>query len=266
MSLIMGMTRRSSGLLMGGLTTQYTSTSWRTYFYLVTGFCVLLAVVSLFAVPGSVRPHRRTPDARVDWLGALLAVSGFVLFTFALAEGEGAPQGWKTPYIPALLVVGFFLILAFIGWQWQMERRENQPLMRLSIWRKGRFAVLQMIAFSLFGGFVTYASSSKLAGFSVLRLSVHHSNRTIFFGVLYWENYEYRSIVATTLRFLPLCIVGVIANVIGAVLVANIPAQILLITGITASGLSSLLLAVMDVSKPCEWYIHSTRRARFLKL
>jgi phosphate/sulfate permease len=37
---------------------------------------------------------------------------------------------------------------------------------------------------------------------------------------LYWQNYEGRSMIDTSLRFLPLCIVGVLANVIGSACVA----------------------------------------------
>lgn len=36
-------------------------------------------------------------DKRVDWMGAMLVVPGAVLVLFALAQGELAPQKWKTP-------------------------------------------------------------------------------------------------------------------------------------------------------------------------
>ena len=108
----------------------------------------------MLVVPGTLAPRRRTPDASVDLLGAFLATAGLVLLTFALADGQGAINGWKTPYIPAMLAVGVLLLLSFIAWEWYMERANKQPLMRLSIWRKGRFALLQVVAFTLFGGFL----------------------------------------------------------------------------------------------------------------
>ena len=46
-----------------------------------------------------VVPHDiRNPDVdrRVDWVGAAIVTTSLVFLLFVLAQGEVAPQGWKT--------------------------------------------------------------------------------------------------------------------------------------------------------------------------
>ncbi len=55
---------------------------------------------------------------------------------------------------------------------------------------------------------------------------------------LYWQNYEGRSLIQTTLRFLPLCVVGVITNMIGSACVAIVVSWDLLRPPFTSSSLT----------------------------
>ena len=55
----------------------------------------LSLIVGLFAFDPD-HPSEE-PDKRVDWIGAILVTSGLVLIVFVLAQGEIAPQRWKTP-------------------------------------------------------------------------------------------------------------------------------------------------------------------------
>jgi MFS family permease len=142
------------------LTAETTRPGWRTNFYLQTGICALLVIGAVFIVPGRLLPRRKesssASDNNIDYIGALLSVSGLVLFAFALADGSGAEKGWRTPYIPTFLAVGALLMAGFLVWEWYVENRTDKtPLMRLSIWKKGKFAVLQLAGFLLFGAFTT---------------------------------------------------------------------------------------------------------------
>ena len=56
----------------------------------------------------------------MDFAGAALIVSGLILFVFAITDSSHAPDGWKTPYIYVLFIVGCLLIgVAFWveGWK-----------------------------------------------------------------------------------------------------------------------------------------------------
>ena len=55
----------------------------------------------------------------MDWLGSALIVSGLTLTVYAITDSSHAPSGWKTLYIPTLLVVGCLLLgtAAYVkGW------------------------------------------------------------------------------------------------------------------------------------------------------
>lgn len=71
--------------------------TWRSPFYFTAGLGALTFIIAFFAM--DVDTHHLDPslDRRVDWIGAFLVTSGLVLFTFAIGDGETAPQGWKTP-------------------------------------------------------------------------------------------------------------------------------------------------------------------------
>jgi hypothetical protein len=80
------------------------------------------------------------------------------------------------PDIIALLIVGFFLMVAFVFWQHYLERTHvlastspealarskstwrPPPLMKLSLWKraKGKFAVIQGIAFLNWCSFISW--------------------------------------------------------------------------------------------------------------
>ena len=53
------------------------------------------------------------------------------------------------------------------------------------------------------------------------------SNSIILWMTLFWRSYEERSVIQITLRFLPLCVCGVIANIIGSVAVARLVSRLL---------------------------------------
>lgn len=48
----------------------------------------------------------------MDWLGAVLIVTGLILFTFSVINSSHAPQQWQTPYIYILFTVGSLLLMA----------------------------------------------------------------------------------------------------------------------------------------------------------
>lgn len=148
-------------------------------FYIQTGVVALFAILAALTLPKDVAfspattpnsstahlaPHdpstaRLTPwqhFVRFDWLGAGLSTSGLVLLTFALADAEAAPQGWRTPYIPALLPVSLILIISFLLWERKLERAmiiaqaegrsdTRPPLMPLSIWKAPKFGIIMSV-------------------------------------------------------------------------------------------------------------------------
>lgn len=64
-------------------------------------------------MPNDISEKRNNPvKIKMDWLGAILIVSGLILFTFAVVDSAHAPQQWKTPYIYITFIIGSLLLVA----------------------------------------------------------------------------------------------------------------------------------------------------------
>lgn len=70
--------------------TEYAAITWRAVFFVSTGIGALIGVAALFLVPAD---HPKDKSLTVDWIGGALITSAVTLLTFALADGEGSPNG-----------------------------------------------------------------------------------------------------------------------------------------------------------------------------
>ncbi|KAJ7490688.1 MFS general substrate transporter [Mycena latifolia] len=219
------------GTQIGGLLTQYTKASWRSPFFLLAGLACLCALGGLLLIDPDV-PSTET-DKRVDWLGAFLVTTGLVLLVFVLGQGSLASNGWKTGYIIALLIVSIVFLVMFLLWQHYLEKKEGTgrpPLMKLSMWSraKGKFAVMQAIAFFEWAAFLSW----------------------YFWAQVYYEDYQKLSAVLTAVRMLPMTVAGGLCNVFVVLVVSRMPLVVLITFGTTFTGLGSLLFALIRPSAP----------------
>jgi glycerol uptake facilitator-like aquaporin len=107
-------------LLNLGITAEYTT--WRWYFWIGSFLAAITAVTSYFTIPSDTS-ERRGLGIKMDWIGAVLISSGLILVVFAITDSSHAPQGWATPYIYSLLVIGLLLLAAAVyveGWVAEM--------------------------------------------------------------------------------------------------------------------------------------------------
>ncbi|KAI5117894.1 hypothetical protein M0805_001551 [Coniferiporia weirii] len=220
------------GLQIGGILTQWAPATWRAPFFLSAGLSALVLIAGVFVIDKDL-PSEET-DRRVDWIGVILVTAALVLITFVLGQGELAPQRWQTPYIIALIVIGVMLLVAFLMWQWYLERDTSgarcPPLMKLSMWKRahGKFAAMQCIAFLEWASFQSWT----------------------FWAQLYYQDYQGLSPVLTAIRLLPMFVVGLSCNALVAASVAHVPVVLLVICGTLLTGLAGLLFAVLEPSAP----------------
>lgn len=202
------------GILSGGICNQIL-----TWYSVLWFFAILyagLTVVAWFVVPLDEQPLRLEILSKLDWCGAALALCGFALFVFSLAQADSAPQGWRTPYIIALLIVGVALIAAFCVYEGYVPSR---PLMPLRIWTYPGMALCLVIAscgWMDFQGTLTY------------------------YGTLYFQNIQGASPILTTAYFVPQAISGILVNVVAGYALDRVPGRILMIIamlGFTAAAL-----------------------------
>ncbi|KAJ7621900.1 MFS general substrate transporter [Mycena polygramma] len=217
------------GTQIGGLLTQYTKASWRSPFFLIAGLACLCALCGFMVIDPDV-PSTET-DRRVDWLGAILVTVGLVLLVFVLGQGSLASNGWKTGYIIALLIVSILLLAVFLLWQHYLEKNEGTrrpPLMKLTLWSraKGKFAVMQAIAFFQWAAFLSW----------------------YFWAQVYYEDYKKLSAVLTAVRMLPMTIAGACCNLFVVLVISRMPLVYLIVFGTSFTGLGALLFALIDPS------------------
>ncbi|KAG7529043.1 hypothetical protein FFLO_05805 [Filobasidium floriforme] len=222
---------------------------WHRYFYLVTGLtgATTLAVFLFLPEPsGEAGGHSTDSEGQharrrnwkerlrvlknIDWIGALLSITGLVLLFYVLAVAPGAKKGWGTPYIVVLFILGFVMLGLFAIWQWYIERRESitiKPLVPLGVFAldKGRVSLLFLVAMLCFAGY---------AGF-------------MFLFTLYLEVYLKLPLDKTALHFLPGPIVGITCNIVIGLIANRISPQWILTTGAISTGISLILFAVVPV-------------------
>lgn len=71
-------------------------------------------------------------------MNCILIFLGYPLTVFIYRLAADAPDGWKTGYVLALFIVGFFLLVVFLYWQ----SVAANPLMPLWVWRDRNFSLV----------------------------------------------------------------------------------------------------------------------------
>ncbi|KAI9056752.1 efflux transporter [Trametes sanguinea] len=228
------------GGIIGGVLTQLTEKTWRSMFWFLTGLSAACCVGAMISIDNDF--EHTLVDKRVDWIGAFLVTAGLTLIIFVLSDGSIAPDGWKTGYIIALLIVGVVLVALFVWWEHYLEqlhvRRGEMldtwwappPLMSVTVWTraKGKLAVVLMIAFLQWCGFQSFT----------------------FWIQLYYQDYAGYTPILTMIRIIPMFVTGVCCNFIVALVVGRIPVVYLIVIGTLFTGVANLLFAVIDPGAP----------------
>ncbi|RDL29788.1 MFS multidrug transporter-like protein [Venustampulla echinocandica] len=211
------------GNLLGGLISEYTS--WKVVFFAIAGVSFIVGIIAIFVIPkepASKAPSDDQPRASgVDWTGAFLFTSGTLLLLIALSQGVS--QGWRTPFVIAVLIVSVILLAVFIYWQHYLETKSlREPLMHVSTFKTARFSFAMVIIFFFSGGFTNY----------------------LVYSTYFYQDYQLLSPIQTTLRFIPLGIVGMASTVASGYLLSRVRGNFILIFGLVLASLSNLLFAV----------------------
>lgn len=172
------------GCLMAGVVGQLWWWCW--CFWLLAICCVLLACLSIYAIPHSFNHHNYTArDAlgKFDFWGSIVGIAGLILFNFVW--NQGPVVGWNSAYIIVLLVVSVLFIVAFFYIELKLV---THPLLPRSVFNRriGLVLLCMSLGWGLFGIWQYY----------------------------YWSfmmNLRGWSPISTALTYMPLLILGIVA-------------------------------------------------------
>ncbi|WQF77335.1 Putative major facilitator superfamily, MFS transporter superfamily [Colletotrichum destructivum] len=217
------------GTILSGFIAQYAS--WKWVFGVMALLAGLVAVAGCFfippvaptavvAAPDKVKAPGASKFKSVDWIGGGLITVG--LFALMLALTEGNVVGWRTPWIPAVIVASLAVIVVFWFWQRHLEfKTDRLPLMKTSIFHSGKFCAALAIMGLFFASF----------------------NNFLIFATYFYQDYQAKSVLTTTLYFLPTGIGGILVAWAAALLISRVPTYILLVCGNVSVSIACLLFA-----------------------
>ena len=198
----------ATGLVAGGLLTQWASWRWVMFVNVPIGLAVLL-------VGGAVLVETERREGRFDMAGAVASTAGMTSLVLGLVEA--GTRGWAAPATLAPLVAGLALLALFVG----IEARATEPILPLSVLTNR-----------------TRASANVARG-----LGYAGMYGIIFFLTQFLQDIQGHSPLVTGIGFLPTpTMVFLSSQLTSRVLVSRLPAKALMVIGTTLSA-SGLALA-----------------------
>jgi EmrB/QacA subfamily drug resistance transporter len=202
------------GPVVGGVITS--GIGWEWIFFVNVPIGVLAVALTLTQVADS-----RDPNARgVDWVG-LLTFSGS-LFLLVLALIEGNEKGWGSTRILSFLIGSAVLIALFLV----AERRQQRPMLDLTLFRRPAFAGASIAAFTI--------SASMFAMFLYLTLYIQ--------DVLGYTPLQ------AGLRFLPVTLLSFAVAPVSGRLSVHVPVRLLIGAGLVLVSGGLLAMSAIDAS------------------
>ncbi|KIL41034.1 hypothetical protein SD70_09445 [Gordoniibacillus kamchatkensis] len=133
----------STGQLIGGLLLRWNpfELDWRTVFF----FSVPVGLLILSLIP-FVRESKDASHAKLDWIGAIGALSGLLMLIYPLVQGQ--KEGWP-PALIACLLLSFPVLAGFVWHEKRVARSGAVPFMNVDLFRQRVFTVGMLIVFLL---------------------------------------------------------------------------------------------------------------------
>lgn len=204
------------GIFIAGVTGNFLQFGW--YFWIGAMIVSTTIVAAIFAIPNDSE-ERKAMGIQMDWLGSIVIVSGLILVIFAITDASHAPDGWKTPYIYATLILGALLL-------------------GISLYVEGWVATNPLLPFDLF----------KVPHLPALCVALFFSDGVLgiflLYATLYMQNIMGASPLQVAAWYVPMCAGGCMISIVGGYILHLLPGTVLMLIGGGAWVGNSLLFAL----------------------
>ena len=204
----------ASGPIVGGWLLE--TFDWRAIFFAMAP----VAAIAGGLVAGYVPPSRDPRAPRTDRAGFALSTAMVALLVYTIIEAPN--HGWGSTRTIASFALTMALAAAFIGW----ERRAEQPMLDLSLFRNPRFtAASASVAISFFA----------LSGF-------------IFLVTQYFQFVKGWGPLSTGVRLLPVASCVAISSILGTRLAVRVGTKLVVAFGLLSMAAFYLWVATTSVT------------------
>ena len=184
--------------------------NWRGVFWFNVAIGGTAFIAALRLVPESADPE----GAPVDVAGSILGAAALASVIFAVIEGESS--GYATWWIIALFVVSGVCAAGF----GMVELRQARPVLDLRLFRRARFAVSNIVAFTTYFGI-----------FSIF-----------FFVALYLQLLAGQSPFGTAADFVPMTVLMIAGSAVAGRWVARSGPKVPMTVGCAVAGIGILIV------------------------
>ncbi len=206
----------ATGLVAGGLLTQWASWRWVMFVNVPVGLAV-------FAAGRSVLSETERRHGRFDLSGAISSTLGMTGIVLGLVEA--GTKGWSSPITLGSLLVGVSLLALFV----RIERTADEPILPLRI----------------------LADRTRGSANAARGLGYAGMYGMIFFLTQFLQDVQHHSALVTGLGFLPTPIsVFLASQLTSKVLMKRVPTKILMLTGLATSAFGLALLSQLSINTP----------------
>ncbi|KAI9824761.1 MAG: hypothetical protein M1832_001589 [Thelocarpon impressellum] len=202
-----------AGIFFAGLTGQFLHFGW--YFWIGAILVATTAVSAYLTVPSDAG---RT-GVQMDWWGSGLIVSGLILVVYAITDSSHAPQGWRTPYIYSLLILGAIVLACAV---YVEARVASNPLIPPWLFRVPYLPALVVALFFSYGVLGVF----------------------LLYSTLFMQDILGASPLLVTAYFVPMAAGGVVLSVVGGYVLHLISGTGLILVAGLGWMITSLLFAL----------------------
>ena len=212
------------GLVLGGIFVD--SIGWRYGYYISCIINALIFVGAFFstsASPSSENQRRRKRLLQdIDWVGVCLASACIAMLSYVFATLTSSTSTIRHPSNIVILAIAVALMPSFVFWVGRQERLGKPAIIPNSIWRNADFTSICITVF----------------------LSWAQFNAFGYFATLFIQDLQHISALQTSLRFLPMVMVGLGTNILAGYLMDKVSASILVLIASLLSAGAPLLYAI----------------------